>query len=152
MQYNCLLSHGSICFANLHLEDLTERCYGFNHFKPVIRILRIIDNRKNKKTDHLRSVFYWQRYENLPALQAEPRRSRTSSARLKDSFFYLRFKSFIFAIKKDTALGVFFIGSGIRIRTLNNGVRVRCVTVTLYRYAHRVCYYNTICRNVNTEF
>ena len=70
----------------------------------------------------------------------------------KGFIFYLRFKSFIFAIKKDTALGVFFIGSGIRIRTLNNGVRVRCVTVTLYRYAHRVCYYNTICRNVNTEF
>ena len=27
---NNLSSHGSICFANLHLKDLTERCYGFN--------------------------------------------------------------------------------------------------------------------------
>ena len=29
-RYNNLSSHGSICFANLHLKDLTERCYGFN--------------------------------------------------------------------------------------------------------------------------
>lgn len=28
----------------------------------------------------------------------------------------------------------FSFGRGIRIRTLNNGVRVRCVTVTLYLY------------------
>ena len=28
--YNNLSSHGSICFANLHLKDLTERFYGFN--------------------------------------------------------------------------------------------------------------------------
>ena len=28
--YINLSSHGSICFANLHLKDLTERCYGFN--------------------------------------------------------------------------------------------------------------------------
>ena len=29
-RYNNLSSHGSICFANLHLKDLTERFYGFN--------------------------------------------------------------------------------------------------------------------------
>ena len=28
--YINLSSHGRICFANLHLKDLTERCYGFN--------------------------------------------------------------------------------------------------------------------------
>ena len=28
--YINLSSHGSICFANLHLKDLTEWCYGFN--------------------------------------------------------------------------------------------------------------------------
>ena len=27
--YINLSSYGSICFANLHLKDLTERCYGF---------------------------------------------------------------------------------------------------------------------------
>ena len=29
-RYNNLSSHGSICFANLHLKDLTECFYGFN--------------------------------------------------------------------------------------------------------------------------
>ena len=28
--YINLSSHGRICFANLHLKDLTERCYGFS--------------------------------------------------------------------------------------------------------------------------
>ena len=28
-QNNNLSSHGSICFANLHLKGLTERCFGF---------------------------------------------------------------------------------------------------------------------------
>lgn len=46
------------------------------------------------------------------------------------------------AIKKPDKSGFFSVtsflvtlyGRGIRIRTLNNGVRVRCVTVTLYLY------------------
>lgn len=33
-----------------------------------------------------------------------------------------------------TKFGFLFIGRGIRIRTLNDGVRVRSVTVTLYLY------------------
>ena len=53
-----------------------------------------------------------------------------------------------FGHKKQTVhkeLSVY--GRGIRIRTLNNGVRVRCVTVTLYLYIiglHNQCvyYYN----------
>ena len=36
---------------------------------------------------------------------------------------------------------LFSLGRGIRIRTLNNGVRVRCVTVTLYLYII-LCFYS----------
>lgn len=44
------------------------------------------------------------------------------------------FESFL-QRKKQAPFGTcFFFGSGIRIRTLNDGVRVRSVTVTLYRY------------------
>ena len=36
--------------------------------------------------------------------------------------------------KRANPFGFALCGRGIRIRTLNNGVRVRCVTVTLYLY------------------
>lgn len=48
-------------------------------------------------------------------------------------YFNLRFESIEVNIKqKEHLKQMLFGGRGIRIRTLNNGVRVRCVTVTLY--------------------
>ena len=39
--YINLSSHGSICFANLHLKDLTERCYSLCLFLRFIAVLRV---------------------------------------------------------------------------------------------------------------
>ena len=52
----------------------------------------------------------------------------------------MRFRLFL---AKNKAESICFqpLGRGIRIRTLNNGVRVRCVTVTLYLYII-LCFYS----------
>ena len=56
-------------------------------------------------------------------------------------------------VKQKTAASFYRLrrdGSGIRIRTLNNGVRVRCVTVTLYRCIVNAPYY-TIKKRIAQE-
>ena len=56
---------------------------------------------------------------------------------------HLRFEPNISANRKHrfVSKAVFSVGRGIRIRTLNDGVRVRSVTVTLYLYVFCKRYY-----------
>ena len=115
--YINLSSHGSICFANLHLTDLTELYYGFNYIiKPVIRTSPIY-----KITD-----FEWVSITLLLALLVIRIRTLNDGVRASQSFFETAYLSHFsdFASLKNLSEFYFCLEPQIRMRIAN--IILRC--------------------------
>ena len=119
--YINLSSHGSICFANLHLKDLTERCYGFNCIiNPQQVFFESLISFCKRKTRY--SLEYlvplWQRYKDSNL--------KWRSQRLAIFFQNRLFKPFFRLCVSQKSLRILFLlstaNSYEELRTLHWGV------------------------------